>query len=72
MLFDHEICRPQCYACNCLNYGRAEVFAYKMIKVNGLEWWENKLINSNKTVKFLNSDIEEKIEWLKGKIEELG
>ena len=39
------------------------VFATKLIKEHGMEWWEKKLVDSHKAVKWTRIDIEEKINF---------
>jgi len=61
VLLDVEILRPQCYRCNCAMGGRYHIFITKLIRENGLEWWEEKLIKARQTVKLTRTDYEEKI-----------
>ena len=61
VLFDEEICRPQSVAENVFKRGNYPVFTTKLIKENGMEWWERKLERSNQIVKFTRVDIEEMI-----------
>jgi len=75
VLFDHEVVKIQCTYCNSkppygLN-GNYQVFTTKLIKENGMEWWEAKLVDSRKTVKLTSAEVQEKIEWLKKRIAEL-
>jgi hypothetical protein len=46
VLFDEEIVKPQCVACNIFLRGNYTIFTTKLIKQHGMQWWENKLINS--------------------------
>jgi hypothetical protein len=71
VLFDDSICRPQCRRCNIFMGGRYEIFAAKLIRENGLEWFEEKLAGARQIVKYTRSDLEEKIEDLKNKIDSL-
>ncbi len=71
VLLDEEIVKVQCYRCNISLRGNYQEFITRLVRENGFEWWEAKLVESRKTVKLTASDIEEKIEWLKKKIAEL-
>jgi hypothetical protein len=71
VLFDLEILRPQCYACNCMSGGKYHIFATKLIRENGMEWWEAKLQGSRAVVKRTRSDLEEMISTYKQKLEAL-
>ena len=71
VLFDEEICRPQCPRDNVWMGGRYEVFAAKLIRENGLEWFESKLAGARQVVKYTRSDLEDLIETYKQKIKEL-
>jgi Bacteriophage Lambda NinG protein len=61
VLFDEEIIRPQCYRCNVALRGNYPVFTTKLIKENGMEWWERKLLLTHCVRKWTRSDLEEKI-----------
>jgi hypothetical protein len=71
VLLDVEIVRPQCRRCNIFMGGRYEIFAAKLIRENGLEWFEGKLAGSRQVVKLTRADLEEKILTFKQKLEEL-
>lgn len=71
VLLDDSICRPQCPVCNVWKRGMYHVFTTKLIKENGIEWWEEKLENSRKVVKLTRSDFETAIEDLKKKLANL-
>lgn len=71
VLLDESICRPQCPVCNVWKRGMYHVFAGKLIKENGLEWWEQKLFYSKKVVKITRGDYEVIIEDLKKKLSAL-
>jgi hypothetical protein len=71
VLLDLEILRPQCYRCNCAMGGQYHIFATKLIKEHGMEWWDQKLIDSRKVVKYTASDLEDLILDLKQKLHEL-
>lgn len=71
VLFDVDIIRPQCPRDNLWMGGRYEIFAAKLIREHGLEWFEQKLAGARQAVKLSRSDLEEIIEEFKGKLEEL-
>ena len=71
VLLDLEILRPQCYSCNCLKAGQHHIFATKLIQEHGMEWWEQKLIDSRKVVKYTAADLEDLIVNYKQKLNEL-
>lgn len=71
VLLDDSICRPQCYGCNCGKSGQHHIFATKLIKENGMEWWERKLEGARLLVKFTRDDIEQLIQNYKNKLETL-
>lgn len=58
VLLDEEICRPQCPRCNVFMGGRYEIFATKLIKERGMDWWEKKLFGSRGVVKLSRADME--------------
>lgn len=68
VLFDEEICRPQCPRCNVFMGGRYHIFTTKLIKENGMEWWEKKLEGARRIVKYTRTDIEQLIETFKAKL----
>ena len=69
VLFDVEILRPQCVACNVFRRGNYPIFTTKLIKENGMEWWEKKLEDSRQLVKLTRDDYEEIIESYKTKLD---
>ena len=71
VLFDVDILRPQCVACNVFRRGNYPVFTAKLIRENGLEWFEQKLIASRQAVKISRTDYEEKIGHFKQLLAEL-
>ena len=71
VLYDLEIIRPQCYRCNCAMGGRYEVFVAKLIRENGLDWFEEKLVKAREAVKLTRSDLEDLINQFKQKLESL-
>jgi hypothetical protein len=71
VLLDVEIIRPQCVSCNVFRRGNYPIFAAKLIRENGIEWFEQKLIKAREVVKYTRSDLEELIEKYKAKLAEL-
>jgi len=71
VLFDEEIVRPQCRRCNIFLGGNYPVFVTKLIKENGLEWWEKKLRDSKKVKKFTVSELKDLLEYYTKKLERL-
>lgn len=71
VLLDTEIIRPQCPVCNIWKGGMHHVFATKLIKENGLDWWEKKLIEAKKTVKYARSDYETLTNDFNSKVKDL-
>lgn len=68
VLFDAGICRPQCLRCNVFLRGNYPIFTTKLIKENGMEWWEKKLEGARQIVKYTRADIEQMIENYKRKV----
>jgi hypothetical protein len=71
VLFDEEICRPQTVAENVFRRGNYPVFTTKLIKENGMEWWEKKLEGSSQVVKWTRLDLEEKVNFYTDKLRNL-
>jgi hypothetical protein len=71
VLFDTEIIRPQCPIDNVWKGGRYEIFAAKLIREHGLEWYEAKLAGAQQVVKIGRADYEELIRTYKQKLEAL-
>lgn len=71
VLLDESICRPQCQRCNIFLRGNYPIFTSKLIRENGLEWFESKLINARAVVKISRADYQERIEELKQKLAQL-
>ena len=67
VLFDEEIIRVQCRQCNSKFHGKGgnyQVFIAKLIREHepgGLEWWEQKLLDSHRNVKWNRADLIERI-----------
>lgn len=68
VLLDLEILRPQCVPCNVFKRGNYPIFTTKLIKENGMEWWEAKLEASRRIVKYTRPDLEALILVLKTKL----
>lgn len=71
VLLDTEIIRPQCPVDNIWKGGRYEIFTTRLIKENGMEWWEKKLEESRRVVKYSRADLEDLIQTYKQKLSEL-
>ena len=71
VLFDASICRPQCVRCNVFLRGNYPIFTARLIRENGLSWFEQKLSDARQVVKYTRSDLEDLIEDFKKKIAEL-
>lgn len=71
VLFDEEIIRCQCKICNVWKRGNYTVYTTKLIQENGIEWMENKLIQSRIPMKYSIGDLELKIEEYEKRLEEL-
>lgn len=68
VLLDADICRPQCRRCNIFMGGRYEIFVTKLIKENGMSWWEEKLSGARQAVKLTREDLENCIADFKARI----
>jgi len=72
VLLDEEVIRPQCNKCNAKPpFGRGgeyHIFAAKLIKENGMDWWEAKLQSSRQIKKWSRSELEEKISSYKARL----
>jgi hypothetical protein len=71
VLFDPEIVRVQCPVDNIWKGGNDPVFPAKLIRENGLEWFESKLEGARRVVKYTRSDLEDLISEYKQKLESL-
>lgn len=63
VLLDDSIIRPQCYPCNDkrIGNGMPHIFIPKLIRENGIEWWEAKAQNARKPQHMTRSDWEDSI-----------
>lgn len=71
VLFDEEICRPQSVGDNVFKRGNYQVFITKLIKENGLEWWEKKLEDSRRVLKYTRADLQRLIDETQQKLSSL-
>jgi hypothetical protein len=71
VLFDEDIVKVQSPVDNIWKGGQYHIFATKLIKEHGMEWWDQKLIDSRKVVKYTAADLEDLILDLKQKLERL-
>ena len=62
VIFDEDILRAQCVRCNVFMRGNYPVFAARLVREHGIEWWENKLKSSQDIKIYKRSDLEELIE----------
>lgn len=51
--------------------GRHDIFAVKLIRENGLEWFEEKIAGAREAVKLTREDLEKLISTYKQKLEAL-
>ncbi|MEM3609750.1 MAG: recombination protein NinG [Candidatus Anstonellales archaeon] len=58
ILFDEELCRPQCKRCNIFLYGNLDVFHTKLIKEKGIKWFEEKLKLKHTIKQFTRQELE--------------
>lgn len=58
VLLDEDIVRPQCVRCNVFQRGAYPVFTARLIRENGLTWFEEKLAGARQAVKFTRDDLE--------------
>lgn len=71
ILFDESIIRPQCVGCNIFKNGNYEEFAAKLIRENGLEWYEDKLRQRRIPQKSSNTELLERIAEYEKRLEAL-
>ena len=70
VLFDLEILRFQCKACN-RNQGEQYIFGKKLNLEHGEGWFEQKLIEAKKCKKYYAYELEEMIDDMKKRLEGL-
>jgi len=71
VLFDEELVRPQCERCNVWHYGEPITFKDKLVKEYGEEWWERKVAESRKPVKYTQDDLLRLYEKYKKAVDEM-
>ena len=59
VLLDESIIRPQCPGCNIFKRGNYQVFVTKLIRQNGLDWWEKKLMESRQLKTYSREELNE-------------
>ena len=72
VLLDESIIRPQCKVCNIWKRGNYPVFTLKLINEHSAEWFERKLADAHKIVKWTSHDLTEKIKEYDKRLEQLG
>ena len=68
ILFDEEIVRPQCVSCNIFRGGSYDIFHSKLIKENGVEWFQKKVKQKQETKQFTRSELEEKYQYYNSRL----
>ena len=71
VLLDEDVVRPQCVACNIYRRGNYPVFVNNLIKEHSTEWFDRKLADARRAVKYTKADWMRFIEIYKGKIQAL-
>ena len=77
VLFDESIIRVQCRQCNSKYHGKGgnyPVFIARLMRAHepgGLEWWEQKLLDSRKTVHWNRVDLIGRIRDYEARLEKL-
>ena len=71
VLLDEEILRPQDSACNVWKNGMHHIFTTKLIEERGMDWWREKLLQSNRVKKWDRVELEKLIERYKSRLKEL-
>jgi hypothetical protein len=71
VLFDPDIVRVQCPVDNIWKGGAYHIFATKLIRENGIDWWESKLEGAKQVVKYTRADLEDLIKNYQRKLKEL-
>lgn len=64
-LFDERNVHAQCAACNMFRNGEPHVYAQKLIKTHGLDWFEKLIEDSKQTKKFTVSELRDLCEKYK-------
>ena len=71
VLFDRELLKPCCVKCNIFLRGNYPMFTSKLIREHSLDWFEKKLADSHKIVKWTTHDMQERINEYQKRLEEL-
>lgn len=71
VLFDERIVKPQCPKCNIFMSGNYSAYTLRMLDDHGRDYVDELLALKHQTVKFTRSDLLEKIEVYKAKLEGL-
>lgn len=71
VLLDEDVVRVQCISCNIFRRGNYPVFVTKLIKEHSASWFEQKLSDARKTIKYSRSDWMGFIDQYKKKLEGL-
>ena len=71
VLFDEEIIKVQCIHCNIFLKGNYGIFAMKLIKEHGQEWYEKKQSDSHRVIKWTAYDMKERINEYEKRLEQL-
>lgn len=69
ILFDEQLVNAQCAGCNHYKNGNYGKYSVWFINKYGLQEWENKVILSNRTVKYTKGDYQEIYNKYKRKLE---
>jgi hypothetical protein len=71
VLFDETILRVQCVRCNVFLRGNYPVFTTKLIRENGIDWWEGKLRDSHAVKIYKRDDFVSLIESYRERLKAL-
>jgi len=65
---NEEIVRPQCVSCNIFRGGNYDIFHDKLIKENGVEWFQKKVKQKQETKQFTRSELEELYQYYNSRL----
>jgi hypothetical protein len=71
ILYEEDIIRPQCFACNCLNSGKLDIFTYKLRTELGNKRFEELWKQKHTQVKFTKEELKERIKNYKERLNEV-
>jgi hypothetical protein len=71
ILFDEEICRPQCYSCNVGKGGNYDIFHAKLEEEYGFGFLQRKLRQKNEIKQFTELELENLYSYYKEQINQL-